>query len=91
MKTLSYVHGEWVEGQGDGKAVFDAVTGEQICQVSSDGIDFQKVLDHGRDKGGPALRAMTTHARGAMLKELGKHLMSKKDDFYALSDRKSTR
>ncbi len=87
MKTMSYVHGEWVEGQGDGKAVFDAVTGEQICQVSSDGIDFQKVLDHGRDKGGPALRAMTTHARGAMLKELGKHLMSKKDDFYALSAR----
>ncbi|MFK7730356.1 MAG: phenylacetic acid degradation bifunctional protein PaaZ [Pseudomonadales bacterium] len=87
MKSMSYVHGEWTEGQSDGKAVFDAVSGEQICQVSSDGIDFQKVLDHGRNQGGPALRAMTTHARGAMLKDLGKHLMSKKDDFYALSAR----
>ena len=35
--------------------------------------------------GGPALRAMTFHERAVLLKELGKHLTSIKDEFHALS------
>ncbi|MFK8021148.1 MAG: phenylacetic acid degradation bifunctional protein PaaZ [Pseudomonadales bacterium] len=85
MKIKSYVYGEWLEGQTDGKAISDAINGESIGTVCSQGVDFKRVLAYGRDKGGPALRAMTLHERGLLLKNLGKYLMSKKESLYALS------
>ncbi len=48
-----------------------------MCQVSSAGIDFAAVLRHGREVGGPALRAMTFHERAAALKAMARHLMEK--------------
>jgi oxepin-CoA hydrolase/3-oxo-5,6-dehydrosuberyl-CoA semialdehyde dehydrogenase len=43
------------------------------------------MLDYARKVGGPALRKMTFHERGRMLKALAMHLMSKKEDFYKIS------
>lgn len=85
MNTQSYVYGEWRDGAGEGKEIRHAVTGEVISRTGSDGLDFAKIASYGREVGGPALRKMTLHERGAMLKDLGKHLMSKKDHFYAIS------
>lgn len=85
MNTKSYVCGEWVEGQDQGAEVLNAVTGEAISRVSSTGIDFAKVLDYGRNKGGAALRAMTIHERANALKSLGKHLLAQKDELYRIS------
>lgn len=85
MKLKSYVEGHWVEGQDEGKPLFNAITGEQLGTISSSGIDFQGVLDHSYKIGGPNLRKMTFHERGRMLKALAMHLMSKKDKFYELS------
>ncbi len=87
MKLQSYVSGEWREGEGEGVTVSDAITGESVCQVSSDGINFSAAVRHGREVGSPALRAMTFHDRAARLKAMAKHLMEKKEDFYALSAR----
>lgn len=85
MKLQSYVAGQWREGEGAGVELYDAVTGEAICEVSSAGTDFAEVARHGRETGSPALRAMTFHDRAAALKAMAKHLMAKKEDFYALS------
>ncbi|PLW82379.1 phenylacetic acid degradation bifunctional protein PaaZ [Kineobactrum sediminis] len=85
MKLPSYVIGQWHEGSSDGVEVLNAVTGDPICEVNSDGIDFAAVLRHGREVGGTALRGMTFHERAAALKNMAKHLMAKKEDFYALS------
>lgn len=85
MKSQSYVLGQWVEGQDQGAAVHNAVNGELMNYVSSTGIDFSAVAAYGRDVGGPALRKLTIHDRANMLKALGVHLMSKKEDFYKLS------
>lgn len=87
MKLQSYVNGQWCEGRADGVAVCDAITGEAVCQVNSDGIDFSAAVSHGRNVGSPALRSMTFHDRAAALKAMAKHLMSKKEEFYALSAR----
>ncbi|MFO7550327.1 MAG: phenylacetic acid degradation bifunctional protein PaaZ [Haliea sp.] len=87
MKLQSYVSGQWQEGTGSGVTVCDAVTGEPVCDVSSEGVDFAAMVRHGRDVGGPALRAMTFHERAAALKAMAKHLMERKEDFYALSAR----
>ena len=85
MKTQSYVYGEWYTGQGTGKVINHAVTGQAIAEVNSSGIDFKQVLDYGRTVGGPVLRVLTVQERGLRLKALAKHLLSKKDEFYAIS------
>jgi oxepin-CoA hydrolase/3-oxo-5,6-dehydrosuberyl-CoA semialdehyde dehydrogenase len=40
------------------------------------------MVRHGREVGGPALRALTFHERAGLLKQLGKHLMTLKDELY---------
>ena len=81
----SYVAGAWVRGTGAGTPLLDAATGETVALIDASGIDFAAALAFGRDRGGPALRAMTTHQRALMLKALGQALMAGKEEFYALS------
>ena len=85
MKLPSYVAGQWQEGSGSGVSVHNAVNGEPVCEVNSDGIDFAAVVRHAREVGGPALRNMTFHDRAAALKAMAKALMEKKEEFYAVS------
>ncbi|MDQ3405476.1 MAG: aldehyde dehydrogenase family protein, partial [Actinomycetota bacterium] len=83
----SYVSGRWHTASVDGTPLHDAVTGEEIARISSDGVDMGAALDHGRRVGGPALRELTFHQRAALLKVLASHLMEHKDELYALSTR----
>jgi len=85
MKLHSYVAGKWHQGSGAGVEVFSALDGSPVCNVDSSGIDFESVVRHGKESGGPALRAMTFHDRAAALKAMAKHLMVKKEDFYTVS------
>ena len=82
----SYVGGTWF-APADGTPVRDAVTGEQVTQVSSAGVDFAAVLEHGRRLGGPALRELTFHQRAALCKSVGLMLHEHRDELYALSAR----
>ena len=90
MRTVStqlesYVAGSWFRGTDDGEPVLDAVTGDEVTRVSSNGLDFAALVDHARQVGGPAVRELTFHERAGRLKELALHLGRLKDDFYALS------
>lgn len=85
MKIKSYAYGQWLEGEGSGQEVFNAISGEKIGEVTSKGIDFAAMLDYARRTGGPKLRKMTFHERARMLKALASYLMSKKEIFYPLS------
>ncbi len=85
MKIESYACGAWTPGTDAGVEVKNAINGELIGHVSSTGLDFADMLNHGRDKGGSALRQMTIHDRANMLKALAKHLLDKKEAFYAIS------
>jgi oxepin-CoA hydrolase/3-oxo-5,6-dehydrosuberyl-CoA semialdehyde dehydrogenase len=87
MNLQSYVAGAWRSGGDGGAAMRDATTGEVIAHASSAGVDFGAILNHAREVGGPALRAMTFHERAALLKALAKHLTELKEEFYALSYR----
>ncbi|HZY76522.1 MAG TPA: phenylacetic acid degradation bifunctional protein PaaZ [Jatrophihabitantaceae bacterium] len=82
----SYVGGSWI-GAADGAPVHDAVTGEEVVRVSSDGVDFAAALEHGRRVGGPALRELTFHERAALCKAIGLLLREHRDELYALSAR----
>ena len=69
MKTLkSYAYGEGIEGAGEGRPVHNAVTGEAIASVNSEGLDFKRMLEHARGVGGPALRGLTFPQRGELLR-----------------------
>ena len=84
-KTKSYVYGTWYESEDSGVEVRNPINGDVITHVSSQGVDFARVLAHGRDKGGSGLRELTLHERGNLLKELGKYLTARKEDLYAIS------
>lgn len=85
MKLQNYAQGQWVEGSGKEKPLFDAITGEQIASASSEGLDFAGMMDYARKVGGPALRKMTFQERGLMLKSLALHLISLKAKYYEVS------
>jgi oxepin-CoA hydrolase/3-oxo-5,6-dehydrosuberyl-CoA semialdehyde dehydrogenase len=85
MNIESYACGAWVTGADNGIEVRNAVNGEAIGRVSSNGLDFSAMLRYGREKGGPALRKMPIHERANMHKALARHLLERKETFYDLS------
>lgn len=87
MKLQNYINGNWVEGQGEGTPMFDAITGEIIGFTTTEGLDIPNVLEYGRTKGGEKLRKMTFQERGNMIKSLALYLTKKKEAFYELSYR----
>src|SRR3954464_9945052 len=85
MKLENYISGKWVQGDGEGQALYDAVTGETIASATTKGIDFNSSLQYGREVGNPALRKLSFHERGRMLKALAFYLMERKEKFYQVS------
>jgi len=81
----SYLGGEWVGGAGRGAAVADAVTGEHLHQVSSEGLDLSGAVAFARIAGGPALRALTFPQRAALVKAAAAALGERKQELYDLS------
>ena len=84
-KLENYINGRWITGDGEGQALYDAVNGQLITHATSKGIDFAGMLRYGRETGNPALRKMSFHERGRMLRALALHLTAQKEKFYALS------
>jgi oxepin-CoA hydrolase/3-oxo-5,6-dehydrosuberyl-CoA semialdehyde dehydrogenase len=85
MKLRSYVAGAWHEAPEGFTEVASAVDGRPMALVSSAGVDFGRVLDHARNAGGPALRALTFHQRADLIKRLATHLNERKEPFYELA------
>jgi len=85
MKLGNLAQDRWVDGDGDGKALSSAVSGDPIASITSDGLDFRGMLEHAREVGGTNLRKMTFHERGDMLKALAQYLLEHKKEFYGLS------
>lgn len=84
-KLGNYINGHWVTGDGDGQLLFDAVTGEPFAAATTQGLNFEDILHYGRTVGNPALRKMTFHQRGNMLKALALHLRNHLEKFYPIS------
>ncbi|HKP42712.1 phenylacetic acid degradation bifunctional protein PaaZ [Mycobacterium sp.] len=81
----SYVAGHWYRAENEGEPVLDAVNGQEVARVSSEGLDYSALVAHARQVGGPKIRSLTFHERASLLKTLAKHLGGAKDEFYALS------
>ncbi|MCB9189304.1 MAG: phenylacetic acid degradation bifunctional protein PaaZ [Flavobacteriales bacterium] len=85
MKIQNYVQGKWTDGDGVEYTAVNAITGDVIGDVSSEGLDYNGILDYARKVGSPALRKMTFQERGRMLKSLALYLVARKDKFYEIS------
>ena len=81
----NYIQGDWISGSGSELELYHAINGEFIGTASSEGLDYESIMDYARKVGGPALRKMTFQERGRMLKALALHLVSIKEKFYTLS------
>ncbi len=81
----NYAEGQWVAASNTGETLFNAVTGDAIYTASSEGLDFGAMMHYARKVGGPALRKLTFHERGRLLKALAMHLLEKKAYFYQIS------
>src|SRR5688500_7660008 len=84
-KLENYINGNWITGDGEGQPLYDAVTGETVAFATTKGLDLEAALKYGRETGNSALRKLTFHERGRMLKALALHLMEHKEKFYQIS------
>ena len=88
MKTtqlLNYARDRWTPGEGTLSELASAIDGSPVALAGSGGLDFQAMLRHAREVGGPALRKMTFHERARMLKGLGLAIMARKEELYELN------
>jgi len=85
QQVNSFAAGAWIAPGPGARSIASAITGEVIASAGNNNLDVQGMLDHARDVGGPALRAMTFHDRARMLKALAAHLGQHKQALYDLS------
>lgn len=80
----SYLHGQWVKGQGAPATLVNPSTEAVLAETSTQGLDFAKAVQFARQTGGPALRAMTFAERAALLRTLAKVLNDGREELIAL-------
>jgi len=85
MKLGNYILGGWHMGEGDGQQLSNSVTGEPVAMATTKGLPFDEMLRYARKKGNPALRKMSFHERGRMLRALAIYLTERKEEFYEIS------
>ncbi len=86
-KLGNYITGSWITGDGDGQPLYNAFNGNPVAHASTKGLDFGAILDFARKTGNPALRQMTFHERGRMLRSLALYLREQErlEKFYQIS------
>ncbi|MDP4502272.1 phenylacetic acid degradation bifunctional protein PaaZ [Nonomuraea turcica] len=87
MTLPSYLEGGWRTGAGEGTPVADAVTGELVTRVTSDGLDLAAAVTYARRTGLTALGELTFPQRAAALKAAALALQERKQELYDLSAR----
>lgn len=81
----SYVSGTWIKGKGKAAELVNPATEEVLATTSTEGLDFGAAIAFARDKGGPALRAMTFAQRGEMLRAMSRAIHAKRDELLNLA------
>jgi oxepin-CoA hydrolase/3-oxo-5,6-dehydrosuberyl-CoA semialdehyde dehydrogenase len=81
----NYAEGNWIKSKNPNQTLYNAINGDAIFLAGSDDINFESMMNFAREKGGNALRKMTFHERGRMLKALAFYLTERKEEFYKIS------
>jgi oxepin-CoA hydrolase/3-oxo-5,6-dehydrosuberyl-CoA semialdehyde dehydrogenase len=81
----SYVAGRWIKGNGKPADLVNPATEEVLATASTEGIDFGEAVKFAREKGGPALRAMSFTQRGEMLRAMSRAIHAKRDELLSIA------
>ncbi len=84
-KLSNYSAGQWIPATDNGETLYNAITGEALFTADSKNVDLATMLEHGRKVGSPALRKLTFHERGRLLKALAMYLLERKENYYKIS------
>jgi oxepin-CoA hydrolase/3-oxo-5,6-dehydrosuberyl-CoA semialdehyde dehydrogenase len=85
MKTLaSFLCGEWRAGSG-AQPLLNPATEEPLAEAGSGGLDLAAALRFARERGGPALRAMSFAQRGALLRAMCDAIQAHRDELLDLA------
>lgn len=85
MKLPNYVQGQWREGTGSGEMLIDPVTGDELANISSQGVDLEAALSFARIQGGPALRQLSYAQRAELLAKIADVLAANRDEYFRIS------
>lgn len=81
----SYLCGGWHVGNGTDTILINPSTEEAVATSNTKGLDFQGALAFAREKGGPALRAMTFAQRADLLKGMSRALYAQRERLLDIS------
>ncbi|MCB1421753.1 MAG: phenylacetic acid degradation bifunctional protein PaaZ, partial [Nitratireductor sp.] len=81
----SFALGGWSGSTADAVDLPSAINGKTVARLGKASLDFAAMRNFARERGGPALRAMTFHERAKMLKALALYLGERKEALYAIS------
>ena len=85
MKLPNYVSGQWSEGAGPGEMLIDPVTGDELANISSQGVNLEAALAFARTQGAPALRQLTYIQRAELLAKIADVLAANRHEYFRLS------
>ena len=85
IELESHLEGKWVAGKGKAATLVNPATEEPVARTSTEGLDFGGALRFARDRGGPALRAMTFAARGEMVRAMSRAIHAHRDELIGLA------
>jgi 3,4-dehydroadipyl-CoA semialdehyde dehydrogenase len=80
----SYLCGAWQQGKGKAAQLINPSTEELLAEASTEGLDLGAAVAFAREKGGPALRAMTFARRAEILRTLGKIIGDAREELIAI-------
>ncbi|MCY1270153.1 Bifunctional protein PaaZ [compost metagenome] len=80
----SFIAGRWIGSHG-AQTLRSAINGLPVALTHEDSIDFAEAVAHARTQGIAQLMALDFQQRAARLKALGKFLLERKEQLYALS------
>lgn len=85
MTTLqSFIGGRWI-GADAAQALKSAIDGQIVAHTHAEKLDFAEAVGFARQSGTPALLKLDFQSRAQILKALGKYLMERKEQLYAIS------
>ncbi len=85
LQVSSFAAGQWIPPGNNRALLKSAATGADFAEIGGVSLDFTAMIEHARNVGGPALRAMTFHDRAFALKALAQYLNERRDPLYELS------
>lgn len=85
MQLANFANGTWTNGTEPGERLIDPVTGEELAQVSSAGVDFGEALRSSRRVGGAGLRQLSYKQRAELLGKIAAILAANRSEYFRIS------